>query len=124
VKVLCVIAGNAAAAAGDAEPELVFAALAMRVAAPKTIVTRSTAIFGITLTLPLGDPASILFCGRITGKQEGSQESEIVVTHSGRNERAKTCDSQMEPRNAPGDAAIHATQINMRTNCQTTFNCV
>ena len=45
-----------------------------------------------------------------------------MVAHSGRNERAKTCDSQMDHRDATGDAAIHRTQINLRTDCQATFN--
>jgi len=49
VKVLCVIAGSAAVAAGDAEPALVLAALATRVEPPRIRVTRSTAILDITL---------------------------------------------------------------------------
>jgi hypothetical protein len=59
---------------------------------------------------------------RITGKQEGSQEAELAVTHRKRNERVKTWASQMDHRKASGDAEIHATQMNLRTDCQATFN--
>jgi hypothetical protein len=54
----------------------------------------------------------------------GFRAMEFVVTHRRRNKRAKTWAPQMDHRNPPDDAAIHGTQINLRTDCQATFNCV